>query len=209
MYSSDDANIEYASYYVTRERTWGVSNVGKFMEASQGTEILYKSLQFQNTTDIELFQTARMSPSSLRYYGIGLENGNYTVTLKFAEMDIEDSQTWKSVGRRVFDIYVQVGSNLDFWVVYLLIIIWKSFLKKIFSCFGKGERKEQNFDIKKAAGGKSYIVVKKQYIVPVTRNFLEIHLFWAGKGTCCIPTRGYYGPMISALSATPSTSHSY
>lgn len=38
----------------------------------------------------------------------------------------------------------------------------------------------------------------------MSKNFLEIHLFWAGKGTCCIPTQGYYGPMISALSVTPN-----
>ncbi|KAJ1272795.1 hypothetical protein BS78_06G228900 [Paspalum vaginatum] len=173
-YQPDDANLGAASYYVTGDPTWGVSNVGKFLDTSNGSYIIYSSRQFQNTLDSELFQTARMSPSSLRYYGIGLENGNYTVTLQFAEFDFEDSQTWKSVGRRVFDIYVQ------------------------------GERKEQNFDIRKAAGGKSYTAVKKQYIVPVTRNFLDIHLFWAGKGTCCIPSQGYYGPAISALSATPN-----
>ncbi|WVZ87139.1 hypothetical protein U9M48_033827 [Paspalum notatum var. saurae] len=173
-YQPDNANLGAASYFVTDDTTWGVSNVGRFLDASSGSYIIYSSHQFQNTLDSELFQTARMSPSSLRYYGIGLENGNYTVTLQFAEFDFEDSQTWKSVGRRVFDIYIQ------------------------------GERKEQNFDIRKATGGKSYTAVKKQYIVPVTRNFLEIHLFWAGKGTCCIPTQGYYGPAISALSATPN-----
>ncbi|AQK46208.1 Putative leucine-rich repeat receptor-like protein kinase family protein [Zea mays] len=173
-YQPDAASLGAASYYVTGAQTWGVSNVGKFMEASNGSYIIYSLHQFQNTLDSELFQTARMSPSSLRYYGIGLENGNYTVTLQFAEFDFEDSQTWKSVGRRVFDIYLQ------------------------------GERKEKNFDIRKASGGKSYTAVEKQYIVPVTRNFLEIHLFWAGKGTCCIPAQGYYGPAISALSATPN-----
>ncbi|PUZ48909.1 hypothetical protein GQ55_7G283500 [Panicum hallii var. hallii] len=174
MYQPDDANLGPASYYVTGAQTWGVSNVGRFMDAPNGSYIISSSRQFQNTLDSELFQTARMSPSSLRYYGIGLENGNYTVTLQFAEFDFEDMQTWKSLGKRVFDIYVQ------------------------------GERKERNFDIRKAAGGKSYTAVKKQYIVPVTRNFLEIHLFWAGKGTCCIPSQGYYGPTISALSATPN-----
>ncbi|GJN26456.1 hypothetical protein PR202_gb14387 [Eleusine coracana subsp. coracana] len=174
MYQSDDAKLGAASYIVTGTPTWGVSNVGTFLNAPNGSYTIYSSRQFQNTLDPELFQTARMSPSSLRYYGVGLENGNYTVTLQFAEFDYEDSQTWKSVGRRVFDIYIQ------------------------------GERKEQNFDIRKAAGGKSYTTVKKQYTIPVTRNFLEIHLFWAGKGTCCIPAQGYYGPAISALSATPN-----
>lgn len=110
IYQSDDATLGAASYYVTGAQTWGVSNVGKFADASKESYIIYSSRQFQNTLDSELFQTARMSPSSLRYYGVGLENGNYTVTLQFAEFDFEDSQTWKSVGRRVFDIYLQVGS---------------------------------------------------------------------------------------------------
>lgn len=112
MYQPDGASLGPASYYVTGAPTWGVSNAGQFLDASNGNYIIYSSRQFQNTLDSELFQTARMSPSSLRYYGIGLENGNYTVTLQFAEFDFPDSQSWKSVGRRVFDIYVQVGSNL-------------------------------------------------------------------------------------------------
>ncbi|XP_039821923.1 probable LRR receptor-like serine/threonine-protein kinase At1g56140 isoform X2 [Panicum virgatum] len=175
MYQPDAANIGPASYYVTGARTWGVSNVGKFMDALNSSYIIHSSRKFQSTSDSELFQTARMSPSSLRYYGIGLENGNYAVTLQFAEFAFEDSKTWTSLGRRVFDIYVQ------------------------------GELKERDFDIRKEAGRKSYTVVKKQYIVPVTRNFLEVHLFWAGKGTCCIPSQGHYGPAISALSATLTT----
>ncbi|RLM66115.1 putative leucine-rich repeat receptor-like protein kinase family protein [Panicum miliaceum] len=147
MYQPDVANVGPASYYVTEARTWGVSNVGKFMDASNSSYIIHSSRKFQSTSDSELFQTARMSPSSLRYYGVGLENGNYA-----------------------------------------------------------GELKEQDFDIRKEAGGRSYTVVKKQYIVPVTRNFLEVHLFWAGKGTCCVPSQGHYGPAISALSATLITS---
>ncbi|CAM0902819.1 unnamed protein product [Alopecurus aequalis] len=174
VYEPDGASLGAASFYVTGAPTWGVSNVGKFMEANNQSYILSSSHQFLSTLDTELFRSARTSPSSLRYFGIGLENGNYTVTLQFAEFDFTDGQSWKSTGRRVFDIYVQ------------------------------GVRREQNFDIRKAAGGKSYTAVKKQYIVPVTKNFLEIHLFWAGKGTCCIPSQGYYGPVISALSATPN-----
>nr|CAD41886.2 OSJNBa0093O08.5 [Oryza sativa Japonica Group] len=173
-YQADATNLGAASYHVTEPLTWGISNVGKFMDTPNGTTIINNARQFQATLDSELFQTARMSPSSLRYYGIGLQNGNYTVSLQFAEFGFEDTESWKSRGRRVFDIYVQ------------------------------GERKEKDFDIKKEAGGKSYTAVKKDYIVSVTRNFVEIHLFWAGKGTCCIPTQGYYGPTISALSLSPN-----
>ncbi|KAK3141511.1 hypothetical protein QOZ80_4BG0334860 [Eleusine coracana subsp. coracana] len=174
MYQADNATLGAASYYVSGSRTWGVSSVGRFMDPPNGSYIIYSSRQFENTLDSALFQTARMSPSSLRYYGIGLENGNYMVTLQFAEVDFPDTESWRSRGRRIFDIYVQ------------------------------GERKEQNFDIRKTAGGKSFTVVKKQYNVSVIKNFLEVHLFWAGKGTCCIPTQGYYGPAILALSVTPN-----
>ena len=39
-------------------------------------------------------------------------------------------------------------------------------------------------------------------MVPVSENYLEIHFFWAGKGTSYIPAQGTYGPSISAISAT-------
>uniref|UniRef100_A0A0E0LS89 non-specific serine/threonine protein kinase n=1 Tax=Oryza punctata TaxID=4537 RepID=A0A0E0LS89_ORYPU len=174
MYEADATNLGAASYYVTGQTRWGISNVGKFNEAPNGSYLMYSSQQFQNALDSELFQTARMSPSSLRYYGLGLENGNYTVLLQFAEFAYPDTKTWQSIGRRVFDIYVQ------------------------------GDLKEKNFDVRKTAGGKSFTAVYKRYNATVSKNFLEIHLFWAGKGTCCIPTQGYYGPMISALSITPN-----
>ena len=52
--------------------------------------------------------------------------------------------------------------------------------------------------------GASFLAVQVQYNkVQASENYLEIHLFWAGKGTCCIPDKGTYGPSISALSATP------
>ncbi|BAF23129.1 Os08g0201700 [Oryza sativa Japonica Group] len=162
IYESDGANLQGASYYVTRPVRWGVSNTGKFyMGEPNRSYIIYTSNQFNKTLDSELFQTARTSPSSLRYYGIGLKNEIFP-----------DGQIWQSMGRRIFDIYIQ------------------------------GERKEQDFDIKKYANEKSNTPVERQYFTDVTNNFMEIHLFWAGKGTCCIPTLGFYGPSISALSVS-------
>lgn len=40
--------------------------------------------------------------------------------------------------------------------------------------------------------------------VTVDGTTLEIHLYWAGKGTTAIPDRGVYGPLISAITVTPS-----
>lgn len=108
MYDIDNANLSAASYYVTDPNKWAVSNVGIFADTSGANYIINSLGQFQNTLEPELFQTARMSPSSLRYYGMGLENGNYSVKLQFSETAYPTSPTWESVGRRVFDIYVQV-----------------------------------------------------------------------------------------------------
>ena len=59
----------------------------------------------------------------------------------------------------------------------------------------------KDFDIRKEAGA-SFLAVQKNYTAQVTENYLEIHLFWAGKGTCCVPAQGTYGPLISAISST-------
>ena len=60
-----------------------------------------------------------------------------------------------------------------------------------------------NFNIKKEAGG-SFIAVDRSFKTNVTENFLEIHFFWTGKGTCCITKQGTYGPLIPVISVTPS-----
>ncbi|KAG8067608.1 hypothetical protein GUJ93_ZPchr0005g16265 [Zizania palustris] len=174
IYEVDPVDLGAASYYVSSQTRWAVSNVGQYYLAPEAKNIIYSPLHFQNSDDSKLFETARMSASSLRYYGLRLENGNYTVLLQFAEFAFPDTKTWQSLGRRVFDIYVQ------------------------------GHLKEKNFDIRKTAGGKSFTAVKRSYTTTVSENFLEIHLFWAGKGTYRIPTEGYYGPMISAISISPN-----
>ncbi|XP_050367617.1 probable LRR receptor-like serine/threonine-protein kinase At1g56140 isoform X2 [Argentina anserina] len=171
VYETDNETLGPATYFVNDESRWAVSNVGYFTNNNNPKYTILSTSQFKNTLDSELFQTARLSASSLRYYGLGLENGNYTVNLQFAEQDILDS-TWKSLGRRVFDIYIQGNLVL------------------------------KNFDVRKEAGG-SFLAVQKEYMVQVSDNYLEIHLFWAGKGTCCVPAQGTYGPIISAISATP------
>lgn len=93
-------------------RKWAVTNAGYFTGGTEVHTTLYQysssnEFQFSNTFDSMLYQTVRLSPSSLRYYGLGLKNGNYNVTLQFAETAFQNSATW-SLGRRVFDIYIQV-----------------------------------------------------------------------------------------------------
>ncbi|RXH98780.1 hypothetical protein DVH24_011105 [Malus domestica] len=63
-----------------------------------------------------------------------------------------------------------------------------------------GYPQEEGLYISKEAGGVNRAVVRK-FNVSVSKNYLEIHLFWAGKGTCCIPNYGDYGPLIAAVHA--------
>lgn len=58
--------------------------------------------------DSGLYMTARLSPISLTYYGRCLANGNYTVKLHFAEIVFRDNRSFQSLGRRMFDVYIQV-----------------------------------------------------------------------------------------------------
>ena len=109
VFERDSETLGPATYYLTDTNRWAFSNVGKFSGSNNPQYTSTSSSLFTNTLDSELFQTARISAGSLRYYGLGLENGNYTLTLQFAETAIVNSNSWKSLGRRVFDIYIQVS----------------------------------------------------------------------------------------------------
>jgi len=58
--------------------------------------------------DSGIFTSARLSPLSLTYYASCLANGNYTVKLFFAEIVLRDNRSFYSLGKRIFDIYIQV-----------------------------------------------------------------------------------------------------
>ena len=64
----------------------------------------------------------------------------------------------------------------------------------------QGHRRLTDFDISKEAGGVQRAIAR-EFKVNVSENYLEIHLVWAGKGTCCIPVQGYYGPLIATVHA--------
>lgn len=104
-YVEDDNNLTASSYYVF-DSEWAVSNVGRFIDGPSNTYIQTTGTRFADTQNSELFQGSRLSPSSLRYYGIGLENGAYDVQLSFGEIA---SWVLNGVsGIRLFDIYIQV-----------------------------------------------------------------------------------------------------
>ncbi|RVW29611.1 putative LRR receptor-like serine/threonine-protein kinase [Vitis vinifera] len=57
----------------------------------------------------------------------------------------------------------------------------------------------KDFDIEHAARGVDKTIVK-EFKAVVRNKTLEIRFYWAGKGTTALPSRGTYGPLISAIS---------
>ncbi|KAL2331306.1 hypothetical protein Fmac_018887 [Flemingia macrophylla] len=90
-------------------RNWAFSNTGHFLnsETAQEKNYIKSNITTLSKSDNVLYQTARVSPISLTYYGFCLENGGYTVKLHFAEIMFTDDDTFSSLGRRMFDVYIQ------------------------------------------------------------------------------------------------------
>ena len=176
--------------------------------------------------NLELYKSARISPISLTYYAYCMSNGNYTVSLHFAEIEFSDDKTYKSLGRRLFDIYIQVNryftSTLEEIIWYfayfkISLYIFSTLLAYVgteltqyvvtlkvleLSPILQGKLEVKDFNIADAAGGVGKPFVQK-FTVSVTNGSIEIRLFWAGKGTNSVPMRGIYGPLISAISVDP------
>ncbi|CAL0326492.1 unnamed protein product [Lupinus luteus] len=131
MIYDDDSNEAGPARFHRSGSNWAFSNTGHFFDSG-----LVDYYTWSNTTTLamdnaELYRDARVSPLSLTYYGFCLGNGSYTVNLHFAEIMFTGDQSYKSLGRRVFDIYIQ---------------------KKLVL---------KDFDIAKEAGGVGKAVIKK------------------------------------------------
>ncbi|KAM1461831.1 hypothetical protein ACFXTO_046961 [Malus domestica] len=175
-YEADREQRGASMYYMGEN--WAFSSTGNFMDndadsdtyIETNTSALSKNV---SALDSELYMTARASPISLTYYGLCLINGNYTVRLHFAEIVFTNDRTFYSLGKRVFDVYIQDKLVL------------------------------KDFDIASEAGDAGKPIVK-EFTSVVSSHTLKIHFYWAGKGTTGIPDRGFYGPLISAISVDPN-----
>ena len=82
-----------------------LSPKGNWARSSDGNTIY--NVTSGLSSEAVLYNKARSSSVSLKYYGFCLRKGKYNVTLHFA--DIGDAQNKKyGAGKRVFDVYIQV-----------------------------------------------------------------------------------------------------
>ncbi|KAI6687146.1 hypothetical protein NL676_023974 [Syzygium grande] len=153
---------------------WGYSNTGHFLDDGVDPDkYVAANVSVLSIENPQLYMTARRSAISLTYYGFCLMNETYNVSLHFAEITFTGNESYTSLGRRAFNVYIQ------------------------------GELVLEDFSIESEAGGVGKEVVKN-FTANVTKGTLEIRFYWAGKGTKIIPTKGVYGPLISAISVYPN-----
>ncbi|KAG6572429.1 putative LRR receptor-like serine/threonine-protein kinase, partial [Cucurbita argyrosperma subsp. sororia] len=105
-----EADREGASMFYTGHN-WAFSSTGSFMDndvdADNYIETNTSALSNVSVANSELYTKARNSPQSLTYYGLCLINGNYSVKLHFAEIVFINDSSFNSLGRRIFDVYIQ------------------------------------------------------------------------------------------------------
>ena len=119
-----------ASHFSEYSEKWGYSSTGVFSNAEDAPYLATNTFSL-NITGPEYFQTARTSPMSLKYYGLCMREGSYRVQLHFAEIMYSDDETFSSLGRRIFDVSIQVSEEsipiLGIHFLALLIFYCASF----------------------------------------------------------------------------------
>lgn len=108
-YQADSVAGGASMFYLGQN--WAISSTGNFLDddvdGDNYIETNTSTLYNVSLLEAELYKTARVSPHSLTYYGLCLMNGNYTIRLHFAEIIFANDNSFNSLGRRVFDVYIQ------------------------------------------------------------------------------------------------------
>ncbi|GMI82273.1 leucine-rich repeat receptor-like kinase with extracellular malectin-like domain 1 [Hibiscus trionum] len=106
-YEADEDSGGAAKFFPLKE-TWETSSTGLFWDTSvTSRDFIAQNVSILRTNNSKLYTRARLSPLSLTYYFRCIANGSYTVTLHFAEIVIRDNRSYQSLGRRIFDVYIQ------------------------------------------------------------------------------------------------------
>ncbi|KAG6642309.1 probable LRR receptor-like serine/threonine-protein kinase At1g07650 isoform X2 [Carya illinoinensis] len=120
-----------AKFVLMNDDSWGFSSTGDFLNVdSSSKDFIAENVSMIRMNEFELYRNARLSPLSLTYYARCLAKGKYTVKLHFAEIILRNNRSFYSVGRRIFDVYIQ------------------------------GELVLEDFDIEKEAGGVDKPVIR-------------------------------------------------
>ena len=137
---------------------WGFSSTGDFMDddSDDGEKYIESNSSVLSMNHSVLYMTARKAPLSLTYFGFCLKNGDYNVRLHFAEIEFKDEEAYSKLGRRIFNIYIQVAS-------YYIIRTYLSILRRIidWDILLQGKLVWEDFNIMEEANGIGKEVIYK------------------------------------------------
>lgn len=109
-YEEDQNPGGEAKFKPEKTGRWDKSTTGEFLDVGTNQTIDYiaKNVSTLRMNNSELYTQGSLSALSLTYFARCLANGNYTVKLHFAEIIIRENRSFQSLGRRLFDVYIQV-----------------------------------------------------------------------------------------------------
>ncbi|XP_062218676.1 probable LRR receptor-like serine/threonine-protein kinase At1g53430 isoform X2 [Phragmites australis] len=105
-YKDDSSQIGTSIFVLSDDRKWAYSSTGDFV-GNENADYIARNTSKLTLAHPELYTEARLSPLSLKYYGLCMENGEYMVKLHFAEIVFTEDHTYSSNGKRIFDVFIQ------------------------------------------------------------------------------------------------------
>ncbi|XP_050371084.1 probable LRR receptor-like serine/threonine-protein kinase At1g53430 [Argentina anserina] len=108
----DDSSPGGPSDFFSSSERWGYSSTGIYLG---NTNAYFKATNTSslNVNDSDFYQTARLAPVSLKYYGLCMLKGPYKVQLHFAEIMYTNNETFTGIGKRIFDVSIQGNLVLE------------------------------------------------------------------------------------------------
>lgn len=112
-YEADTEERGASTFYLGPN--WAFSSTGDFMDNDVNADsYIYTNTSILSTLHPQLYTKARLSPLSLTYYGLCMMNGSYTVKLHFAEIVFTNDNTFSSLGKRLFNVFIQVTTYFPY-----------------------------------------------------------------------------------------------
>ncbi|KAF3665530.1 putative LRR receptor-like serine/threonine-protein kinase-like isoform X1 [Capsicum annuum] len=96
-----------STFFIDERGGWGYSSMGHTTTSDKSMPFIYNKTCNLTMPQAVLFETARVAPVSLKYYGFCFINGTYTVKLHFTEIPSSEEEDSPIRRRRVFDIDIQ------------------------------------------------------------------------------------------------------
>nr|APR64091.1 hypothetical protein [Populus tomentosa] len=173
-----EADSATSNYYSAPRKNWAYSCSGDFGSKTYDSSDYIKNVDCGvcDSAATQLYNSTRLCPLSLTYYGFCLFKGNYTVKLYFAETVYQSDKDYSNLGKRVFDVYIQ------------------------------GKRALKDFNIKEMASGTNKAWSQDFPAYVGDDQLLTIHFFRAGKGSSRFfnspAALSLNGPLVSGISVT-------